>query len=255
MLESGRVGARGHWPSPARFDATELIGLPPPAQSYFRTVLTDGQPIIAAASIDMAGRMNRSAHARPWKAFTSSQRVVTGKPGFLWDARVNLLPGVPAYLEDSSVASQGRLNAKVFGLFTVAEFHGDGEIARGEFLRYFAETAWYPTALLPGQGVRWAPVDDTSAHATIVDGPISLTLLVRFDDAGLIASVHAESRGFGTGKDGIMVMLPWECAFSKYPPQDGMLIPTAGEAAWVRPEGRTTYFVGHVRKLRYEYLP
>ena len=51
--------------------------------------------------------------------------------------------------------------------------------------------AWYPTALLPSQGVRWAAVDDQSAQATLVDGQLALNLLFRFDEAGLIASVHA----------------------------------------------------------------
>jgi hypothetical protein len=151
------------------------------------------------------------------------------------------------------VAGQGQVIAKLLGLFTVADAHGGGEMARGEFMRWFAEAAWYPTALLPSQGVRWQAVDDTSANASIVDGPIALTMLFRFDQAGLIASVHAESRGAGVGKD--MVMLPWDCGLSDYQPQGGMLIPMKGEAAWMRPEGRKAYFVGHVKKLSYEFPP
>ncbi len=255
LLESGSVGAQSRLPAPARFDAQELEGLPAPVQRYFRAVLTDGQPIIAATTIEMTGTINMSATAEQWKPFTSRQRVVTQKPGFLWDAKVDMFPGVSGHVEDSYIAGQGRLNAKLFGLFTVADSQGDGEIARGEFMRYFAESPWYPTALLPSQGVRWDAVDDASAHATIVDGPITLTLLFRFNDAGLIASVRAEARGAGAGQDGVMVMLPWDCGLSDYRMQDGMLIPMAGEAAWVRPEGRKTYFVGKVQKLRYEFLP
>jgi hypothetical protein len=82
-----------------------------------------------------------------------------------------------------------------------------------------------------------------------------LTLLFRFNDAKLIASVRAEARGAGVGKDGVMVMLPWDCALTDYQPQDGMLIPMSGEAAWLRPEGRKVYFVGEVKKLSYEFLP
>jgi hypothetical protein len=224
-------------------------------QRYFRAVLTDGQPIIAAATLEMTGTMNLSATAEQWKPFTSQQRVVTCRPGFLWDARVAMLPAVPAQVEDSYIAGQGRLKVKLFGLWTVADAHGEGEIARGEFMRYFAESPWYPTALLPSQGVQWEAVNDASASATIVDGPITLTLLIRFNDAGLIASLHAESRGASVGKDGVMVMLPWDCGWSDYRPQDGMLVPMVGEVAWERPEGRTAYFVGHVKKLRYEFLP
>ena len=28
-----------------------------------------------------------------------------------------------------------------------------------------------------------------------------------------------------------------------------------GEAAWVRPDGRKAYFIGKVKKLRYEFMP
>ncbi len=255
QLESGSAGARERLPSPARFDARELEGLPPPVQRYFRQVLTDGQPIIAAASIEMTGTINMSATAEQWKPFTSRQRVVTHRPGFLWDARVVMFPGLPAHVEDSYIAGHGRLMVKVLGWFTVADLQGEGEIARGEFMRYFAESPWYPTALLPSQGVRWVGVDDASARASLIDGPIALTLLFRFNDAGLITSVRAEARGAGAGNEGAMVMLPWDCAFSDYQPQGGMLIPMTGEAAWMRPEGRKAYFVGRVKALRHEFLP
>jgi len=255
QIESGSVDARSRLPSPVRFDLQELEGLPAPVQRYFRAVLEDGQPIISAATLEMAGTMNMSATGEQWKPFTSRQQVVTRNPGFLWDAEVAMFPGLPAHVEDSYIAGHGRLIAKVFGLFTVADSQGTGEIARGEFMRYFAESPWYPTALLPSQGVRWQAVDDACANATLVDGPITLTLLFRFNDAGLIASVRAESRGAGVGKDGVMVMLPWDCALSDYQPQGGMLIPMTGEAAWVQPEGRKVYFVGRVKKLSYELLP
>ncbi len=252
-------------PPPSRFDVRELEGLPAPVQRYFRAVLKDGQPIIAAATIDMAGTINMSATSEQWKPFTSTQRAVNAvagaspslRPGFLWNASVTMFPGAPARVEDSYIAGQGQLIAKLFGLFTVAHTSGGGELARGEFMRYFAEAAWYPTALLPSQGVRWQAVDDASANATIVDGPISLSLLFRFDEAGLITSVHAESRGAGVAKKGRaeMLMLPWDCRYGDYQLQDGMLIPMTGEAAWVRPEGRKPYFVGQVKKLSYELVP
>ena len=257
QLESGRVDAQRRLPSAARYDERELEGLPAPVQRYFRAVLKDGQPIIAAATIELAGTINMSATGEQWKPFLSQQRVVTSvanlRPGFLWNAQVTMLPGVPARVVDSYVAGQGQLIAKLLGLFTVADAHGAGELARGEFMRYFAEAAWYPTALLPSQAVRWQAVNDASANATIVDGPITLNLLFRFNEAGLIASVHADSRGAGVGKD--MAMLPWDCGLSNYQPHDGMLIPLTGEAAWMRPEGRKAYFVGHITALSYEFPP
>jgi len=251
-LDAGRVEEKMRpSSSPATFDSRELAGLPAPVQRYFRVALKEGQPIIAAVTLELAGTINLSAAEAQWKPFTSRQRVVIRRPGFLWDARVSMLPGVVVRVVDSYIAGEGMLRAAVLGLFSVADARGGGEMARGEFMRFFAEAAWYPTALLPSQGVRWDAVDDASANATLVDGPLKLTLLFRFNAAGLIDSFRAEARGAGVGKD--MVMLPWEGHWTDYRVCDGMTVPFTGEVAWVRPEGRQTYFRGTVTTMCYEW--
>jgi len=252
-LEAARIAEKVRSPSPARFDSRDLEGLPAPVQRYFRAVLKEGQPIIAAVTVELAGTFNLSATDEQWKPFTSRQRVVTRHPGFLWDAQVSMLPGLAVRVVDAYIAGEGLLHAAVLGLFKVADLHGGGEIARGEFMRFFAEMAWYPTALLPSQGVRWEAYDDASANATIVDGPLTLTLLFRFNDAGLIDSFRAEARGAGVGKE--MVMLPWEGNWSDYRARDGMTVPFTGEVAWLRPGGRRSYFHGTVTSLTYEFSP
>jgi hypothetical protein len=252
-LEAARIDEKAQSPSPPRYDSRELEGLPAPVQRYFRAVLKEGQPVIAAATVELGGTFNMSATGEQWKAFTSRQRVVTRRPGFLWDAQVFMLPGLTVRVVDSYIAGKGLLHAAILGLFTVADVSGGGEIARGEFMRFFAEAAWYPTALLPSQGVRWEAVDDRSANATIVDGPLTLTLLFRFNDVGLVGSFRAEARGAMDGKE--MVMLPWEGSWSNYQTRDGMSVPFTGEVAWARPEGRKPYFVGTVTSLSYEFSP
>ena len=247
-LEAARL------PMPAgRYDVRELEGLPAPVQRYFRSVLKNVQPFIAAATFELAGTFNMSATGEQWKPFTSMQRATVHRPGFLWNGSVAMFPGVAAHVRDSYIAGQGRLHAAMLGLFTVADVQGGGEIARGELMRYFAEAIWYPTALLPSQGVQWTAVDESSANATLVDGPINLTLKFRFDDAGLVTSVHADARGAGVGKD--MVMMPWECSASNYEWRDGMMVPTRAEAAWLRPEGRKPYFIGNLTSMVYEFAP
>ncbi len=261
-LEAGRIDAlqkeareetREKLLPPTRYDARELEGLPAPVQRYFHAVLKDGQPIISAVNIDLAGTFNLSPTGERWKPFTSRQRVTTRRPGFLWDATISMLPGVKVRVVDSYIAGHGLLHATIQGLFSMAEMHGQGEIARGEFMRWFAEVAWYPTALLPSQGVRWEAVDDRSANATVVDGPLTLTLLFRFNDAGPIGSFRAEARGGMVGDK--MVMAPWEGTWSNYQWRHGVQVPFTGEVAWIRPEGRKPYFVGTVTSLTFEFLP
>ena len=255
-LEAARIDAKARPPSPARYDEREIETLPAPVQRYFRAVLKDGQPIIAAATLELSGTFNMSPTGEQWKPFTSTQRIITRRPGFLWDARVAMLPwlpGFPVRVVDSYIAGQGLLRAAVLGLFTVADVRGGGEIARGELMRFFAEAAWYPTALLPSQGVQWDAVNDSSANATLVDGPLTLTLLFSFNNAGLIDSVRAKARGATVVKD--IDMLPCEGSGSDYQARNGMLVPMTGEAAWLPPQGRRVYFVASVTSLTHEFAP
>ena len=249
-LEAGRLPAVAAFP--ARYDPREIEGLPVPVRRFFQATLTPGQAMVSAATVEHAGAFNMAATGAPqWKAFTSRQRVVTRQPGFLWDAEIAMAPGLVVRVHDAYVQGRGLLHAAVMGLFSVARVEGDGEIARGELMRFFAETAWYPTALLPSQGVRWDAVDDHAAKATLANGPLVLTLLFGFDDAGLMTSVRAEARGRMVGKS--MEMAAWEGRWSNHQRRDGMTVPLTGEVAWLLPEGRQPYWRGTISALAYEW--
>jgi hypothetical protein len=251
----GELEATRQPPPAARYDARELEGLPAPVQRYFRAALKDGQPIVTAATIDLAGSFNLSPTSERWKPFTSMQRAVTRRPGFVWDGHVALAPGIAVHVHDAYIAGVGILKPSVLGLYALADVRGGGEIARDELMRYFAEAAWYPTALLPSQGVRWEAVDDRSANATLVDGGLSVTMRVAFDSAGMIESSRFEARGaMNDDKRGNKTgPTPWEGRWSDYQERHGMRLPMTGEAAWLPSNGRKPYFRGSVTALVLEF--
>ena len=160
-------------------------------------------------------------------------------------------PGVPVRVRDAYVAGEGILRAAVFGLFPVANLRDSGELAKGELMRFLAEAAWYPTALLPSQGVRWEAVDEHSARATLTDGAVTVSLLFRFNVDNLIASVRAEARGRMVGAN--ITSMPWEGQFWNYGVRDGMRVPLEGEVAWIHPEGAKPYWRGRITRLDYEF--
>lgn len=53
-----------------------------PGQRYFQTALKDRQLIIMAATVQHTGTFNINATAENWKPFTSTQQVITNRPGF-----------------------------------------------------------------------------------------------------------------------------------------------------------------------------
>lgn len=248
QLEAARLPATA-----SLYDARELEGLPAPVQRYFRAVLEDGQPIVTGVTVRHAGRFNVTAlgNRELWLPFTSEQRVLTRRPGFVWNARVAVLPGIAVLVHDAYAGGFGTLHPALMGLFSLTNQHGPGEIARGELMRYMMEAAWYPTALLPSQGTTWVAVDDVSADATMVDGDIRMAMRYTFDAAGLIETVRAQARGAMVGNR--VVMMPWEGRMSNYQERGGMRVPLTGEVAWAPPGARKPYWRGTIVSTAYEF--
>lgn len=236
---------------PDRVDFGELDGLPAPVQRYFRTVLADGQPMIAAVDLRHSGTFNMGETDDQWRTFSSDQRVTTEPPGFDWHARIAMAPVLDVRVHDAYIAGEGILHASLFGLVPVARMSDTDELARGELLRYLAETAWYPTALLPSQGVQWTAIDDRSARVVLADVGLEVAMVVRFGGDGLIASVEAE-RGRAVGE--AVEPTPWQGRFWNYAQRSGVLVPLDGEVAWQLPNGPRPYWRGHLEAITYEWV-
>lgn len=244
-LEAARVPT-----VPTFYDPRELEGLPAPVQRYFQAVLKEGQPLVVAVNIEHSGTFNMGETGEQWKPFSSTQRIVIQRPGFVWDARIGMVPGMTVHVHDAYVAGDGVLIAKIFGLLTVMQQSSTPELAHGELMRFFAEAAWYPTALLPSQGVVWEAIDDACANATLTDGTTTVKLVFRFDARGLISSVYSDGRY--TQVDGVLVSTPWQGRFSDYEIRDGMMIPLAGEVEWLFADEAKPYWRGRIQRIQYE---
>ena len=233
------------------YDPREIAELPAPVQRYFRAVLKTGQPLIAIGRVAHTGTFNMGGNTDQWRPFTSTQRVTTQSPGFVWDARIRMAPGLTVFVHDAYIAGSGVLVAKLLGLFEVMAQPSTPELAQGELMRFLAEGPWYPTALLPSQGVRWEALDDTRARATLTDHATTVTLVVDFDTRGLIRAVHSDGRYRDV--DGVQVATPWQGRFWDYELRDGMRVPLQGEVSWVLPDGPRPYWRGRIQHVAYAY--
>ena len=234
-----------------RYDAAETMELPAPVRRYFSLALREGQAMVASVELEHRGTFNMGETAPQWKEFQSTQYVVMQKPGFDWNGTILMMPGLPVYVHDAYVVGQGILRAEMAGLFTLADMAGTPEAAEGELMRFLAEAAWYPTRLLPSQGVVWEAVDEKRARATLVDGGTRVQLEFRFGEDGLIAGVRAAARYRTVGKR--LEAAPWEGRFWAYREHDGMKVPMEGEVSWILPAGPWPYWRGRITQLRYEY--
>lgn len=224
-------------------------GLPEPVTRYFEFALTPGQPIIRRARIQWAGEFRTSADAA-WSKFRAVQHFTVAPPGFVWDAKIQMAPLVPVRVRDEYIAGEGMMVGKLAALVSVADERGTPEMAAGALSRWLGEAVWFPTALLPGQGVTWAPLGDHTARATVTDGATTVSADFRFGPRGEIVGAsmmrYRDVKGRG-------VLTPFEANIrSDYMRVNGMMIPRRGEVEWVAPQGRLPFWRGRVVTVRYE---
>jgi hypothetical protein len=246
-----RLEAAREPPTTGVVDFRELEGLPAPVRRFFRRVLKEGQPIVTGVRLRHQGAFNMGETTDQWKPFTSDQRVTTRRPGFDWDGQIRMMPGLTVRVHDAYVAGEGILYAEVLGLVPVVNLRDTTDIAEGELMRFVAEAPWYPTALLPSQGIRWEDVDACSARATLVDGSVTLAMTFTFNHEDVIGTVRADARGRVVGKR--VVPTPWQGRFWSYEEREGMLVPLDGEVAWLLPVGVKPYWRGRISELAYAF--
>ena len=249
LLAHAPAAGEARAPHPGGADPSRL---PAPVARYFAFALSADQPGIRTARIRWIGEFQM----RPgggWKPFEAEQHVTAWRPGFVWDARIHMLPLVPVRVRDGYVAGEGSMLGRVGALATVVDQGGTPEMAAAALARWLGEAVWFPTALLPGagpgEGVRWEAVDDRTARATITDGATTVSADFHFAPTGEITAMTAMRY---CDVDGTGVLTPFEGRYWDYARRSGVMIPMSAEVAWLLPEGRFPYWRGHPADMVYD---
>jgi len=233
--------------------------LPPPVQRYFLAVLRDGQPMVRMARLTQTGTfrmLGSDTHGGSdfgWSRFRAREVFVTEPPGFVWDARIRTAPFLSVHVRDRYLHGQGSMLGAVLGLVNVVDEHDKPELDAGALHRYLAETVWFPTALLPGQGVTWTPVDDSHAVATLSNGGRMVSLEFSFASTGEITGAFTPNRYREEG--GRYVLAPWGAICRHYEECGGMRIPMECEAYWKVGDKILPYWRGQITHADYDFAP
>lgn len=236
---------------PARtLSSEEVTDLPPPIQRYLAHVLPEEPPSVRAVRIEQQGTFRSGGAASEWSSFTATEHVTIQPPGFVWDASIEMFPWVPVRVVDAYHDGRGALWARLGSVLSVADMAPSPELDEGELMRYLAEAPLYPTALLPGGGVTWTPIDGRSARATLEHRGTTASLVFHVNDRDEVERVMGH-RAFAKD-DGTFEYRPWTGYWRNYEIRNGVRVPLDGEVAWVYPaEGEVSYWRGHMAEIEY----
>jgi hypothetical protein len=251
--EALRGQLRAQPPRVRAYVETELANVPIPVSRFFRAVLRDGQPIVTRADVTWDGQFNMGRPgADDWRPFTAQQRFVPGAPGMVWDARIRMAPGLGVLVRDGFVDGRGTMRGAVLGLVTVVSGAETPALATAALQRYLAEAVWFPTALLPSQGVAWTAIDDRRARATIRAGAVSAAVEFRFDGEGRAASMFVPDRLYDDGRTRPEPR-PWQSRILGYAVHDGLTVPTDAVVEWLLPAGAFAYWKARPTAVAYAF--
>lgn len=245
-------GSRGRQSRP-RVSFDELRDLPEPVARYFRLVLAEGRPLVRVARLTQTGalRVGTAGAAGRWRPMTAVQHFRVAPAGFVWDARIRMAPLVRVFVRDGCMGGHGGMEARIWALVPMVRAQAGGALDTAALQRFLGEAVWLPTALLPGQGVRWRAVDDRRAQATLDAAGVTASLEFRFGPDGDVVEVYAPARYREVS--GRYLPTPWSVRLGRFAERDGMRIPLQAQASWLLPEGRYPYWSGHVQSIHYGF--
>ena len=227
----------------------ETTSPPAPVRRYLDLAVPGSAAPIRVAQLEQAGEFLLSP-PDGWVPFTATQLFTANPPAMLWDASMRMAPLLRVRVRDSYRDGVGSMHGAVLGLFTVLRESGPDRMAEASLVRYLAESPWLPTRLHPSPGLRWTPVDDSTATVALTDGSVTVSLEFRFAPNGEIREVYADRRFRGEAED--PQWAPWIGRFTEYEERSGYRIPTRGEVAWIIDGREQPYWRGRIGSVRYE---
>ncbi|HSW31310.1 MAG TPA: DUF6544 family protein [Longimicrobiales bacterium] len=239
------IGSR----APEGLTGLDTASTPPMVARYLSRALPAGVEPVGMATLVQEGTFQMGKGDAGWKPFHATQHVRAYPPGFLWDASIGMMPLIPVRVRDGYLDGAGMMKGAVACLITVVEAAPTRELAEGSLYRYLAEAVWMPSRLLPGDGLSWDVVDDSTARATLRDGDVEVSVLFGFDAAGDIVSMLVPERGREV--DGEHVPTPWKGRVWDHQVVGGYRVPLQGEVAWVVDGVEVPYWRGRITSATY----
>ena len=230
-------------------DFSLLTSLPPPVARYLRLALENRRSYVARARLSERGRFRTALHG-PWHAMTAVEDFTTTPPGFVWNGSIRMAPAVDLDVCDAYVGGASTMRAAVLGAVPIGSYHDTPELNEGELVRYLSECVWMPTRFLPGNGVTWRELTDTSAIASITDRDTTASLEFHFSPTGDVVSAVTTR---GREDAGRFIPTPWIVQYGHAEEHGGMRVPAGGSACWMIDGKKEPY--ASLRLESAEYVP
>ena len=217
-----------------------------PATVYDLAVRLGADPISDPRDVRLkqTGRMKPKLDSASWMSFTATQTISTRTCAFDWLAHAGPFGMISA--RDALSVGEGRLDVTALGFIPIAHAEHSPALVRGELMRYLAELAWAPDAILHNTELRWRKDGPDALAVSAGSGETASEVVLSLDNEGRIAGVFAPDRPRSVAAS--LLPTPWRGRFSDYRLHEGWWLPFAGEVAWDIDGKEIIYWQGRIEQ-------
>jgi len=225
-------------------------GLPDPARRYFAFTIAEGTPLRTAAEIEMRGEIGLGTKEAPGYRPMRARQVLAPPDGLVWQLRSGFIAGSDGALPDRSWTRFWLL-----GLIPIVRASGEDH-HRSACGRVIAEAAfWVPASLLPGDHVRWEPVDENTARARVHCGRFEQAVDITVNANGAPVRVVVQ-RWSNANSDDAWREQPFGGELSGFRNFDGFRLPTRVEGGnLIGTADYFPFFKANVTAIRFPATP
>ena len=170
----------------------------------------------------------RSAASESFTRFWAKQQISVRALEFEWRARTG--PAGAITIVDALKYSRATLSVRALGLIPIARVPNSPALAKGEIMRYLAELAWAPDAIICNRELDWTLIDGQIFAVAAGEGLARGTVEFKLNTDGRIGSVTAPDRPHTEGTK--IVERQWQGRFFDYRQHSGRWLPFQGEVGW-----------------------
>ena len=196
----------------------------------------------STVTLTQSGRMKRNLDVDAWMDFTATQTISTSACEFDWQAQAGPLGIVSA--RDALKNGEGQFDITALGFIPIGSAEHTSALMRGELMRYLAELAWVPHAILLNTTLSWRLDDPDTLAVSAGAGEAACEVLLSLDTDGRIAGAYAHDRPRSATAP--FLPTPWRGRFSDYRQHNGLWLPFAGEVGWEIDGNEKVYWQGRI---------
>ena len=153
-------------------------------------------------------------------------------------------------MRDALVNGEGRLDITALGFIPINRAQRSTALTRGELMRYLAELAFAPDAILQNTALRWRANGPDTLAVCAGSGDTACEVVLNLDSDGRIAGAYAPDRPRSTTAP--FLPTPWRGRFSEYRRHNERWIPFAGEVGWEIDGKEIVYWQGRIEEWHVE---